>query len=184
MSVIFFKSHAESEIAAKGREERTEESNALTSIQQSVIVGESDDHDGSDDDLAIDDDGSFFDGVHAQHSGLRHVDDRCSIERAEDATVRAKKERRGSASRQRQNIQAVKKKTKNDALREHKGGGQNTHMVKVPPVISSNDNLPSLAFFPSAAISFSICTIPIPSTFLTTGVTNPFSVATATLKST
>jgi hypothetical protein len=41
-----------------------------------------------------------------------------------------------------------------------------------------------LTFLPNPAMACSISTNPIPSAFLTTGVTKPFSVATATLRST
>jgi hypothetical protein len=43
----------------------TEESSALPSIKDPMIVSECDDHDRSDEDLAINDDCLVFDGVHS-----------------------------------------------------------------------------------------------------------------------
>ena len=39
-----------------------------------MVVGEGDNHDGTNDNLAVDDDGAFFDGVNTEHSGLGEVD--------------------------------------------------------------------------------------------------------------
>ena len=55
------------------------ESDGLPTIEESVVVGESDNHDGSDDDLAVDDDRLVLDGMHTEDGGLRKVDDRCTI---------------------------------------------------------------------------------------------------------
>lgn len=49
--------------ASDGR--RTKEGDGLAAVEQAVIVGERDDHDRADDDLAIDDDGAVLDGVHS-----------------------------------------------------------------------------------------------------------------------
>ena len=54
-----------------------------------MVVGERDDHNRADDDLAVDDDGLLLDGVHTEHGGLREVDDGRAVERAEDAAVGA-----------------------------------------------------------------------------------------------
>jgi len=43
----------------------TKEGNSFSPIQQSMVVGERDDHDGSDDDFAVYDYGFVFDCVHA-----------------------------------------------------------------------------------------------------------------------
>lgn len=48
---------------ARGKR-RTEESYGLSAVQQSVIIGKSNDHDGSNDDLAVDDDGLVFNRMH------------------------------------------------------------------------------------------------------------------------
>ena len=39
-----------------------------------MVVGEGDNHDGTNDDLAVDNDSAFFDGVNTEHSGLGEVD--------------------------------------------------------------------------------------------------------------
>ena len=44
---------------------RTEEGGRLAAVEETVVVRERDDHDGPDDDLAVDDDGAVPDGVHA-----------------------------------------------------------------------------------------------------------------------
>ena len=46
-------------------EKRTKEGNSLSAVQQSVIVSERDDHDGSNYDLTIDDNRSLFDSMHS-----------------------------------------------------------------------------------------------------------------------
>lgn len=68
-----------------------EERDGFPAVEQSMIISEGDDHDGPDNNLAIDDDGPVFDGVHAEHGGLRQVDDRRSVQRTKHATVRATK---------------------------------------------------------------------------------------------
>jgi hypothetical protein len=44
-----------------------------------VVIGQSDDHDGPDDDLTVDDDRLLLDGVHTQDGSLREVDAVCAI---------------------------------------------------------------------------------------------------------
>ena len=43
---------------------RTEEGDGFPAVEQTVVVGEGDDHDGTDDNLTVDDDGSVLDRVH------------------------------------------------------------------------------------------------------------------------
>jgi hypothetical protein len=73
---------------AEQRKERTEERDGFPSVEQTMVVGEGDGHDGADDDLAVDDDGSVGDVVHAEDGGLGKVDDGGTEKRAEDASVR------------------------------------------------------------------------------------------------
>ena len=54
-----------------------------------MVIGESHDHDRPDDDLAVDDDGFLLDSVHAEHGSLWEIDDRSSVQRAENTSVRA-----------------------------------------------------------------------------------------------
>ena len=54
-----------SEMRERRAKGHTEESDGLPAVEQTVIVGEGDDHDGADDDLAVDDDRSVLDTVHA-----------------------------------------------------------------------------------------------------------------------
>ena len=54
-----------------------------------MVVSEGHYHDRPDDYLAVDDDRFLLDGMHAEHGGLREVDNRSSVQRAEDASVRA-----------------------------------------------------------------------------------------------
>ena len=44
---------------------RTEESDSLSSVEETMVVGESDNHDRSDNDLAVNNDRLLLDGVHA-----------------------------------------------------------------------------------------------------------------------
>lgn len=59
----------------------------LPAIQQTVIVRQRQVHHRPDLDFAVDGHGLLFDGVQAQHGGLREVDDGRAHERAEDAAV-------------------------------------------------------------------------------------------------
>jgi hypothetical protein len=45
-----------------------------------VVIGEGDNHDGSDDDLAVYNHRFVLDRVHAKHSRLWQVDDGCSVQ--------------------------------------------------------------------------------------------------------
>ena len=47
------------------RNTRTEESDGLATVEETVVVGEGDNHDRTDDDLAVNNDGAVFNGVHA-----------------------------------------------------------------------------------------------------------------------
>lgn len=137
----------------------------FSAVEQAVVVGQGDDHDGSDLDLAVDNPRLLLDGVHAEHSGLGQVDDGGTEEGTKDTAV-------GAAHRNREK----RIQTPMDEL--------DTYMVKVPPVMSSRVSLLSLAFLPSSAIDCSISRKDLDSQFLTTGVTRPLGVATATLMST
>lgn len=68
---------------------RTKEGDGFPTVEKTMVVCECNDHDGTNDDLAVDDDRSVLDGVHTQHGSLWQVDDGCTVERAEDASVRA-----------------------------------------------------------------------------------------------
>ena len=48
----------------KARRRRTKEGDSLPAIQESVVVGQSNYHDGANDNLAVDDYGLLLDGVH------------------------------------------------------------------------------------------------------------------------
>jgi len=50
----------------------------------------SNNHDRSDNDLSIDDNGLVLDRVHTENSGLRSVDDGCTVEGSENTSVRAR----------------------------------------------------------------------------------------------
>jgi hypothetical protein len=62
----------------------TKESNGLPSVQQPMIVCQSNDHDRSDHDFTIYHDRFFFDGVHTKDGGLREVDAVWSVEKRVD----------------------------------------------------------------------------------------------------
>ena len=64
-----------------------EEGDGFFAVDEAVVVGEGEVHDGTDDDLAIDDDGSVHDVVHAEDGGLRGVDDGSGEHGAVDAAV-------------------------------------------------------------------------------------------------
>ena len=65
----------------------SEEENGLTTINDTMIVGEGDVHDGAGHDLASLDNGSHLGGVHAEDGTLRHVDDRGAHHRAENTSI-------------------------------------------------------------------------------------------------
>ena len=154
----------------------TEECDGLPAVEESVVVRESDNHDGTDNNLAIDDDWAFLDGVHAcrctlsvrnptvieprtKNSGLWQVDDGSAVQRTKDATV-------GAEAR---------------LLVEMKWHVSSaTHMVKVPPAMSSMVSLPSRAFFAKAVVVDEMSARPREPTSLTMGVIRPVGVATAT----
>lgn len=129
-----------------------------------MIIRQRNNHNRANDNLAVYNNGSVFDRVHAQHGCLWKVDNGCAKQGTKNASIRA-------------DVNSSQKKTKTD-------GNAGTYMVKVPPAISSRVSFPSRAFLPNAPISFSIPTKLMLSAFLTTGVTSPLGVATATLKST
>lgn len=64
-----------------------EELHSLPAIQQTVVVGKSQVHHGSDLDLAVDSNGALLDGVEAKNGALGKVDDGSAHERAENAAV-------------------------------------------------------------------------------------------------
>ena len=45
--------------------QRTEESDSLPSVKETMVIGEGDDHDRSNDDLAVNNDRLLLNGVHA-----------------------------------------------------------------------------------------------------------------------
>ena len=65
----------------------SEEQNSLTAIDDPVIVGKRNIHDGASHDGGSLDNGSHLGGVHTEDGTLGHVDDRSTHHRAEDATV-------------------------------------------------------------------------------------------------
>lgn len=67
--------------------ELDKEGNGLPAIDETVIVGKGDVHHGTDLDLAVDGNGPLLDGVHAEDSGLGHVDDRGTVEGTKNATI-------------------------------------------------------------------------------------------------
>lgn len=71
--------------ATKGQ--RTKERDRLSAVQQPVVVREGDGHDGSNDDLSVNNDGLLDDVVHAEDGSLGQVDDGRSEERTEDTSV-------------------------------------------------------------------------------------------------
>lgn len=100
----------------------TQHRNGLSSVQQSVVVRQGDDHDRSDHNLAVDDDGLFLDGVNAEDGGLRHVQAARGEHRRKDASM-------GTY------IGVPKSEPKTPPL----------EMVNVPPAMSSKANLFSRA---------------------------------------
>ena len=64
-----------------------EECDSFTTIDETVIVGESDVHHGADDDLSVPHHGPLEHAVHAEDGGLGRVDDRGSEQGAEHSTI-------------------------------------------------------------------------------------------------
>lgn len=56
-------------------------------LDSPVVVSQGNDHDGPDLDLAVDDDSTVLDAMHAEHRCLRDIDNGGSVQRAKDATV-------------------------------------------------------------------------------------------------
>lgn len=114
---------------------------------------------------------------------LGNVDDGCTHQRAEDTTLR-------------QVSRVILKHTKTGGKRTYVTDGEGTtgHVFNGQLVVTSllhvsKPDIPPpeeqlLTFFPRSAMAFSIPTRSLPSVLRTTGVTRPFSVATATLMST
>ena len=67
-----------------------EECDSFTTIDETVIVGESDVHHGADDDLSVPHHGPLEHAVHAEDGGLGRVDDRGSEQGAEHSTIAEK----------------------------------------------------------------------------------------------
>jgi len=65
----------------------TKEGNSLTTIQQTMVVCQSDNHDRADDDLTVYDDSSILDGMHTKYGGLRKIDYGRAVERAKYASI-------------------------------------------------------------------------------------------------
>jgi len=65
----------------------SEEEDSLSAVDDAMVIGQGDVHDWTSLNLAASDNGAHLGGVHAEDSGLRHVDDRSSHHGAEDATV-------------------------------------------------------------------------------------------------
>lgn len=65
----------------------TKEGNGISTVKQTMIIGKGDDHNRSDDNLSVDNNRLLLDGVHAQDSRLRQVDDWCSKQRPEHSTI-------------------------------------------------------------------------------------------------
>lgn len=128
-----------------------------------MVVREGEVHHRPDLDLAVDGDRLLLDGVQAEHGGLREVDDGRAHERAEDAAVA---DGEGAAGHVLDGELVVAR------LEE-----------SVSTVVDKLE-LQHLTFLPSSAMAFSMPTISRASALRTTGVTNPFSVETATLMST
>lgn len=64
-----------------------------------MVVSQGNNHNRPDLNLAVDDNSAVLDAVHAENRCLRDVDDRGSVERAEDATVGAVERTAKSATR-------------------------------------------------------------------------------------
>lgn len=143
-----------------------EESDGLPTIKQTVVVSQGEVHHRSDFNLAVDGDGLVLDGVETEDGGLGKVDDGGAHERAKDATVA---DGEGSSGHVFNGELVV------TGLEKH-----NEVSTELLGKISSI----RLTFFPRLAISLSMPTMSRLSAFLTTGVTRPFSVATATEMST
>jgi len=144
-----------------------------------VVIGEGDDHNGSDDDLAVYNYRFVLDRVHTEHGRLWQVDDGRSVQRAKHTTIGTKCTKLVLVCIENQ--------------RSSHGEGASCHVLETQFTVPSLNTIGKLqenaiytvlALVPRAAISFSISTKPMSSTFLTTGVTKPLGVATATLKST
>jgi hypothetical protein len=159
----------------------TEESYCLTSIEKAMVIRQGNHHDWSNHDLAIYHHRPFLDCVHS----CSHV----ACQSPNRKWVAFNSPNTAAWGRLMMGVPYRLPKTPPLELRrarisENQRKSVYTHIVNVPPAMSSIVSLPSLAFFPRAAISLSIPTKFMPSAFLTTGVTSPLGVATATLKST
>ena len=67
----------------------TKERDSFTTIHQPMVVCQRDDHDRTNDNLSVDNDGLVLDGVHAEYGSLWQVDNWRAEQATEDATVRA-----------------------------------------------------------------------------------------------
>jgi len=139
-----------------------EEGDSFPAIEKTVIVCEREVHHRSNLDLAVDSDWLVLDGVKTEDSGLRKIDDRGTEHGAEDTTV-------GDG----------------ECATGHVLNGELVvtclHvLVTIVKIIA----LVMLTFLPREAISFSMPIMSMASALRTTGVTRPFSVATATEMST
>ena len=142
-----------------------EESDGFPAIKETVIVGESEEHHGADLDLAVDSDGLVLDGVKTEDGGLGCVDDGGAHEGAKDTAVADGEGTTGHVF----NCELVVAGLKTESVHCR-------HRSKV----SARGKM-LLTFLPSAAISSA--SMPMRSrlsALRTTGVTRPFSVATAT----
>lgn len=128
-----------------------------------MVVCESEVHHGADFDFSVDSDRLVLDGVETEDSSLWEVDDGSSEHGAEDTTV-------GDG----------------ESAASHVFDGKLVvaSLSKSAYVSFSYILLIMLTFLPRSAIAFSMPTMSKLSAFRTTGVTRPFSVATATLMST
>ncbi len=67
--------------------EADQEGDRFATIDDAVVVGHGQVHHRAHRDFTVDDHRALLDGVHAQHAGLRRVDDRGGKQRAKDTTV-------------------------------------------------------------------------------------------------
>lgn len=142
-----------------------QELHSFPAVQQSVVVGESQVHHRADLNLAVDGNGSLLDGMETKNGTLGEVDDRGTHERAKNATV-----------------------ADGESTTGHILDGQLVVTSLAHELVTVRHFMDGaivlLTFLPKSAMDFSMVIMSMFSTLRTTGVTSPFSVATATLIST
>lgn len=79
--------HARQHGYSKNKCSLTEEGNSFATVQQAMIVRQSNDHDRANHNLPVDDHRFILDSMHTEYCCLWQVDDRRAEERSKDTTV-------------------------------------------------------------------------------------------------